>query len=212
MTEDLYSQLGISRGASNDEIKQAYRGLAKKSHPDHSGAQDEFIKINKTYIVLSNPEKRNKYDRDGTVDDESVNNQQAQILEIIAQTLKEALQIVVIEGKEIDILDHLKKNIQTRILNCQLHVKQGKSHVKKLEKVISKFSVKGDKPNYIANIITAQINDFRRNMENSNKMIINLQLALTMLEDYIYHFEQLPTVMTNLSILGGIYAVGNTIR
>src|SRR6266403_4510055 len=117
MIEDLYSQLGLTHNASPNEIKQAYRKLAKKFHPDHDNTtENDFIKINKTYLILSNPEKRSKYDRDGTIDDESVNNQQAQILEIIAQPLKDALQIVVIEGKEIDILEHIKKNIQTRTL------------------------------------------------------------------------------------------------
>ncbi|SRR6266404_4320243 len=196
MIEDLYSQLGVTHNASPDEIKQAYRKLAKKFHPDHDNTtENDFIKINKTYLILSNPEKRSKYDRDGTIDDESVNNQQAQILEIIAQPLREALQIVVMQGEEIDILAHVRKNIQARIIECQFHIKQGEGYIKTLEKIASKFSVKDNKPNHITKIIFSQINDFRRNMENSNKTVANLQLALTMLDDYIYHFEQFPTMI-----------------
>ncbi|GIV97303.1 MAG: chaperone protein DnaJ [Herpetosiphonaceae bacterium] len=65
---DYYEVLGINRNASQDEIKRAYRQLAKKYHPDHNredGAEARFKEINEAYEVLSNPEKRALYDRFG---------------------------------------------------------------------------------------------------------------------------------------------------
>jgi curved DNA-binding protein len=70
--QDYYEILGIKREAADKEIKSAYRKLARKWHPDvHTGkqkaeAEEKFKKINEAYEVLSDPEKRSKYDRLGS--------------------------------------------------------------------------------------------------------------------------------------------------
>lgn len=66
MAKDYYNTLGISKGASADEIKQAFRKLAHQHHPDKaSGDEAKFKEINEAYQVLSNPEKRQQYDQYG---------------------------------------------------------------------------------------------------------------------------------------------------
>ncbi|MBD1916931.1 MULTISPECIES: molecular chaperone DnaJ [Cyanophyceae] len=68
MARDFYEILGISRNADQDDVKRAYRRLARKYHPDVNkdpGAEDTFKEINRAYEVLSEPEVRARYDRFG---------------------------------------------------------------------------------------------------------------------------------------------------
>ncbi len=68
MSNSLYETLGVSEKASADEIKKAYRRLARKYHPDINkdpGAEDKFKEINAAYEILSDEKKRAQYDRHG---------------------------------------------------------------------------------------------------------------------------------------------------
>ena len=70
MPESLYDTLGVQKGASADEIKKAYRKLARQYHPDTNqgdkAAEERFKQVQTAYDVLSDAEKRKAYDRFGS--------------------------------------------------------------------------------------------------------------------------------------------------
>jgi len=72
MAQDYYATLGVPKGSSVDDIRKAFKKLARKYHPDvnpgDKKAEDQFKKISEAYEVLSNPEKKKKYDTYGTAD------------------------------------------------------------------------------------------------------------------------------------------------
>ena len=66
MADELYKTLGVSKDASEDEIKKAYRKLARQYHPDRNpgdkAAEEKFKEVSAAHDVLSDPEKRKEYD------------------------------------------------------------------------------------------------------------------------------------------------------
>ena len=67
--ETLYQILSVSEKADAKEIKKAYRALAKIHHPDKGGDEDEFKVITEAFEILSDPDKRKRYDRGEDMDD-----------------------------------------------------------------------------------------------------------------------------------------------
>src|SRR5208282_3189240 len=80
---DPYGTLGVSPNATQDEIKSAYRKLAKKLHPDlnpgNKQAEAKFKNVNKAYDLVGTPEARGKFDRGETTEqqEEAFRNQQS---------------------------------------------------------------------------------------------------------------------------------------
>ncbi len=71
MAGDPYQELGVSRGATADEVRKAFRKLAKQLHPDQNpgdkAAEERFKKVSAAFDILGDEEKRKKFDR-GEID------------------------------------------------------------------------------------------------------------------------------------------------
>ena len=84
---DLYRVLGVGRGAAQDDLRRAYRRKAKTSHPDSGGSVGAFGEIATAYAVLSDPERRERYDLTGEIDPPRADTLEASAIEVIAQKL-----------------------------------------------------------------------------------------------------------------------------
>ena len=70
--ENLYDVLGVPKDVSETDLKKAYKKLAIKHHPDKGGNEETFKKISEAYSILSDSDKRKKYDMFGTYDENAM--------------------------------------------------------------------------------------------------------------------------------------------
>lgn len=88
----LYEVLGVPRDADAATIKAAYRKLAKKHHPDKGGDAEEFKKVQKAYDILSNPDRRQRYDA-GEEEPRAERSVEDQAVEFILQGFDQVLEM-----------------------------------------------------------------------------------------------------------------------
>jgi curved DNA-binding protein CbpA len=84
---DLYRLLGLKRGATRDEIRKAYRRMAKIFHPDSGGSVQQFSALATAHEVLSDTRRRERYDTTGEIEPARPDNADVGAMEIIAQKL-----------------------------------------------------------------------------------------------------------------------------
>ena len=124
---DYYKVLGVDKSATQDDIKKAFRKLARKYHPDLNpndpGAKDKFQEINEANEVLSDPEKRKKYDEYG---DSAVHiSVAAQVVSLIS--LKNCSGIVAVQTAD-EAPDSVDRTI---MLNYNFHCVKPPKHTNK---------------------------------------------------------------------------------
>ncbi|MCP4502843.1 MAG: DnaJ domain-containing protein [Deltaproteobacteria bacterium] len=88
MARDHYKVLGVDKRATEDELKQAYRTLARRYHPDMTGSDpdktERFKKISDAYTVLSDAKRRRQYDLFGDAEDEGIENPFSMFVDVIS--------------------------------------------------------------------------------------------------------------------------------
>jgi curved DNA-binding protein CbpA len=143
----LYATLGVQPTASPDEIKKAYRKLAQQHHPDKQGAdadRTKFQEIQEAYDVLSDPERRDRYDRDGTYRHMKEPTEEEKINAAAQNGLRQVLSQI-IDGTEYveytDIFENLQKEAESIRANM---TKERDGLIKRREKL--ELAVKRIKP------------------------------------------------------------------
>lgn len=146
MKTDLYKILGVSRTASQDEIKAAYKSLAQKLHPDKSPGEEAanlFSWIQKAYSVLKDADKRRQYDLTGN---EDVPNKAAVVKSKVAGVFAQFIQDEVqarISGHKLPIFSDLSIKFTKEIAQIDMHLKkleEAKNHACDMDGLIKSDS------------------------------------------------------------------------
>lgn len=189
---DLYAALGVARDATADQIKKAFRQLAKKHHPDAGGDPEQFHAIALANDVLSDETKRAKYDETGEMPG-TEKSENAEALAIISG-LVEALanDIVMRDGVEHD--DLVKKmvgQVDKQIAEMLNNRKEAEKFEKKAVKIRKRFTAKKG-PDYIGQMLDQKVDACRSAIRNAATQLGHLEKARKILLDAEFEVEPRP--------------------
>ena len=185
-----YDTLGVEPTASPDEIKRAYRKRARETHPDHGGDTAEAAQVNGAYLVLSDPAKREKYDRTGQ--DEAPGDTLGQAIAVAMGAFDKAIAAagdhfqlanLIVDAKR--YLDHERQQGMTATASLR-------QAAKRTGKILRRLKFKGSGQNFMAR----QLEEAMRRQEadiagNENRLAI-IARARLILDDYDYQMDAPP--------------------
>lgn len=195
---DLYAQLGLPRDATKAAIRAAYRKLAKAAHPDGGGSQQKFGALTKAHDILTDDERRAKYNATGDESEKAIDNAQAAMLENACQLLMQAMSQCVsnnIEPEQARLLEMMQA-IGSEAL-AEINENRGKwaTAAKRLKKLQGRFKPKAsakNKENRLEAMISGQIAGHEQQARNLDRMEENLKAALEFIKDYDFTADKKP--------------------
>ena len=188
MMDDLYNILGVNRNATNNQIKNSFRKIIKKLHPDkNKGNTEKVIKVIKAYKILSNTEKRTQYDRDGAIS-EDLN------LDAVAWGMLCGMLIQIVSNQNID-LD--RSNLILTLKNlCLLEKKRTSFEIKQIDEKILRFEnvkkrLKLKQGNDIFSMsINSEVNKLNEIKKTTTANLSRINRSLDLLKNYDYDSDK----------------------
>lgn len=150
MSDDHYSALGVGRDATPEEIKAAYRKGAKRAHPDKGGTPEKFYPIQRAYEVLSDPARRERYDKDGTDDQPDILGK--------ARAELAGLLLAIIDDEKValeqeNILVRAVNAIEASNANIRSSMRKVERIIARREKALKRLKRKGKSKDIVAQMI-----------------------------------------------------------
>ena len=180
--KNLYEILAVAKDATAEQIKKAYRKLAMKHHPDKGGDELQFKELSKAYSVLSDEDKRKRYDETGQVEEE-----RDPFNEILASFVSDLQDNV--DSLNTDIIDIAKKKIKKEIKEINLARIQTENKIKYLNFFLKR--IKKDTESNVFNLVTkSKIEQLKSKLEAITKSMDILKRMQDVFNgDIEYDFE-----------------------
>ncbi|MEN6302280.1 MAG: DnaJ domain-containing protein [Armatimonadia bacterium] len=187
MNTELYQILGIAPDATPEDIKAAYREKAKRWHPDLGGNEAAFQKLQKAYVVLSDPDERAYYDRTGRAD-----RAKADAIEEQARGFFANILVAVLDNPHAGRMNVLQEGVnQARAERRKINntIAELEAKTKRIDDLTTRFKAKDGKstmPQDIYATVRRQITD---TIEQHKDRLAVLDRLEKMLDEYDYEAE-----------------------
>lgn len=192
---DPYAILGVPKDADTAAVRKAYRKAAKRAHPDAGGDEKSFALIKLAHDVLTDAQRRAKYDATGSIDPKEPDNALSDVLNIVMASLDAAIRVCEAEGTDPvhrDLVALMKRQIDKgndeRAQKREV-LKQAK---RKLEKLQSRFSTKKSAVNFLDNMISQGLANIEPQLQMLERFDIAAKAAKEMLADYEFRSDKAP--------------------
>lgn len=189
MPDNLYDDLGVPKDASPDDIKRAYRKRAKQDHPDAGGDAERFAKVGRAYMVLSDPERRKRYDETGHTEPKRDDTLE-KIASIIAGKLASIMGNERFDWRTRDLGRAIIKEINRDIAEKQAQIAAGRLELKDARELRRRFTYKGNKTDVIDGILGQRVQGLEHAIDGLKRRVQGLEDARTYVDDYGYQVDQ----------------------
>jgi DnaJ-class molecular chaperone len=199
MSNELYEILGVSKDANASQIKKAYRKQAQMHHPDKGGDADKFKTLVVAYSVLSDEEKRKKYDNGESVDSitQAAQSLEAEMFSAMLRMFCDIVTQVPVDSS--NIVQMIKTNFSTGMRKCDEDIQKDEKMIEKFEKAAKRLKCKSEN-NIFLTTANAQIANLRKHIETIQKQKQIGEKALKFLDDYDYEFDTMMHAYSAYSI------------
>ena len=188
MASRLYKILGIDKGASEAEIKTAYRKKAKATHPDAGGEVETFQEVAKAFHILSDPQRRIAYDETG-IEEPAAKPEDAAIA-----ILRNLVQSIIMDNADpayVDMAAQMRKSISDAINQQRQSIAVISARLTRCEKMANRFSVKSGE-NIVAAMIVGHLSEMRQHIAGAKQNMIALEAARRLIEGFSYKTDANP--------------------
>lgn len=136
---DLYETLGVPIDASSAEVRRSYRSRAKSAHPDRGGSTEEFARVHRAMVVLTDPAKRAHYDETGEIEQTIANNADVMALQTIAQMLAGILDNDQQDPLRADLIAVMQKHLAQENQQANAALEQAQRALRRLGQLKGRF-------------------------------------------------------------------------
>jgi curved DNA-binding protein CbpA len=190
---DPYAVLGLSREATPADIKTAFRVKSKATHPDPGGGRREFELVKRAHLVLSDPDRREHYDKMGEVVEPEIDQGDRPAFGIIMGMLAQVL-IQDEEPTRADLVAAMRGHLQKEIANAQARDMQLERTVARTASVAPRFRRRAG-PDVIALMLENHARDIRQSREKLASQTKWMRRAAEILDEYTFEVESSGVVM-----------------
>lgn len=176
--KNLYATLGVGRLATQAEIKEAMRKLAKQYHPDREhGDAEKMAAVNAAYEVLSDPEKRMIYDQTGRVGEPET--KEAKAFKIFVSVIQHVIK------NEGNIIRNAKKELGKAIKDADKAIAQARKTLELNRARLDKITGQGTRPTLVHDIISSFVSQNEHAIQKANEELEAFHEAMNMFDDYL---------------------------
>jgi curved DNA-binding protein CbpA len=199
--QDLYAVLGVSKEATPEEIKQAYRQAALKYHPDRTNGDPDLAKVfqavQHAYDILSDEQKRRYYDETGKIRP-SEQQLQAEAQDVLDSNIISCIDALVESqdpnAERINPIQEVRNKLSMDIRNAQHNLQLLRKSIKSYEKMAQRMKSKKN-PEFdkspVGILISSKVDNLKDSIDKVQNAIEIHSLALKMIDDYSYELESM---------------------
>lgn len=199
--------LGLKEGASDKQIKKAFRDLAKKHHPDKGGDGGIFAEISKAFALIETEDARKKFERSTGLPEKSLTSMAIEVVLIkIMGGIQTSNDIMHLKHKQ--LIEITKEACRNDLTQMKRDHRKKRLQIEVMQDLISRFTFNGEKEkDFISYALDDEVNATKKNLKRLEKQMQIAARGLTLLKKYSfnaevymanrsYHFHYNPTSFT----------------